>query len=204
MVLTHAQWRAWFLARLDTGSAAYNESRAHRLTGPIDIEALRGSLQALIQRHEILRTTFSVIDDEPRQVVHEDGTLDFDCVDLSAAPAASRDEALSSLLTEVTQEPFDLESGPLPRFRLIRLADNEHVLLRVWHHIISDGWSAGIFERELSSAYSALVEGRTVELPPLALQYADYALWQRQWLSDEVLGRQLGYWKDTARQPAHA
>ena len=84
MVLTHAQWRVWFLARLDPGSAAYNESRAHRLTGSIDIEALRASLQSLVQRHEILRTTFTVIDDEPRQIVHEDGTLDFDCVDLSA------------------------------------------------------------------------------------------------------------------------
>ncbi len=196
VVLTHAQWRAWFLARLDTSSSAYNESRAHRLTGPIDIEALRGSLQALLQRHEILRTTFSVIDDEPRQIVHEDGAVDLDCVDLSAAPAASRDEALSGLLTEVTQEPFNLESGPLARFRLIRLGDDEHVLLRVWHHIISDGWSTGIFERELSRAYSALVEGRTVELPPLALQYGDYALWQREWLSDEMLSTQLGYWKE--------
>jgi amino acid adenylation domain-containing protein len=194
--LTHAQWRAWFLARLDAGSTAYNEGRAHRLTGPIDLEALRGSLQALLQRHEILRTTFFVIDDEPRQIVHEDGALDLECVDLSAAPAAIRDEALSSLLTEVTQEPLNLESGPLARFRLIRLGGDEHVLLRVWHHIISDGWSTGIFERELSSVYNALVAGRAVELPPLALQYADYALWQRQWLSGEVLDRQLGYWKD--------
>jgi len=195
VILTHAQWRAWFLARLDPTSAAYNESRAYRLTGSLDIEALRESLRSLVQRHEVLRTTFSVIDEEPRQIVHEDGTLDLECVDLSAVPAPSREDSLSRLLTEVTQKPFDLESGPLARFRLIQLREDEHVLLRVWHHIISDGWSAGIFERELSGAYSALVEGRAVELPALPLQYADYALLQRERFSDEVLSKQLGYWK---------
>lgn len=196
VVLAHAQLRVWFLTRLDPDSAAYNESRAHRLSGRIDIDALRTSLQAVIQRHEILRTTFTVINDEPRQVVHENATLDFQCLDLSSAPLSSRDEMLSSVLTAVAQEPFDLESGPLLRFRLIRVAASEHVLLRVWHHIVSDGWSAEIFERELSSVYNALVLGGTVELPALAVQYADYALWQRQWLSGEVLDRQLDYWKD--------
>jgi amino acid adenylation domain-containing protein len=195
VVLTHAQWRLWFLARLDPGSATYNESRAHRLTGPLDVEALHRSLRLLVQRHEVLRTTFTVIDDEPRQIVHDDGVLDFERLDLSLVSASGREESLSSLLTKVTQEPFDLESGPLARFRLIRLEEQEHVLLRVWHHIISDGWSAGIFERELSGAYGALVKGRSVELPALPLQYADYAEWQREWLSDELLGAQLRYWK---------
>ena len=195
VILTHAQWRVWFLARLDPASAAYNESRAHRLSGPLNIEALRESLRSLVQRHEVLRTTFSVIDEEPRQTVHEDGALDLECVDLSVAPAPSREDLLSRLLTEATQKPFDLESGPLARFRLIRLREDDHILLRVWHHIISDGWSAGIFERELSGAYSALAEGRAVDLPALPLQYADYALFQRQQLSDEMVSKHLDYWK---------
>ena len=195
VVLTHAQRRIWFLARLDPDSSTYNESRAYRLTGRIDAEALRASLQLLLQRHEVLRTAFTMIDDEPRQTTQE-CTLDFDYLDLSSAPATGREETLTNVLTASAQEPFELEGGRLARFRLIRLGDNEHMLLRVWHHIVSDRWSAGIFERELSAAYNASVAGHPVELPVLKLQYADYALWQHQWLSGEVLDKQLNYWKD--------
>lgn len=195
VVLTHAQWRLWFLAQLEPGSVTYNESRAHRLTGWLDVEVLRRSLQTLAQRHEILRTTFIVTDDEPRQIVHEDGVIDLECVDFSSMPASNLEDSLSKLLTEKTQELFDLENGPLSRFCLIRLREDEHILLRVWHHIISDGWSAGIFERELSRAYSAWAEGREVDLPGLPLQYADYAVWERGCVSDEMLSSQLSFWK---------
>src|SRR5437879_8782871 len=109
--------------------------------------------------------------------------------------ASKQDDALADILTIDAQQPFDLETGPLARFSLIRLGDDDHVLMRVWHHIVSDGWSAGLFERELSILYNALVAGRAAELPAVALQYADYAVWQRQWLAGEVLDKQLGYWK---------
>ena len=194
-ILSHTQRRAWFLARLDPSNPAYNERRAHRLTGTIDVDALRGSLQAVLRRHEILRTTYVLVDDEPRQVVREHATLDLRRFDLSYMAALKRDDALADILTIEAQQPFDLETGPLARFSLIRLGDDDHVLMRVWHHIVSDGWSAGLFERELSILYNALVAGRAAELPALALQYADYAVWQRQWLAGEVLDKQLGYWK---------
>ena len=162
VVLAHAQWRAWFLARLDPGSAAYNESRAHRLSGPIDIDALRRSLQALIQRHEILRTTFTVIDDEPRQIVHEDGTLDFQCLDLSSAACVQPGRMHCRACSPLSRKSRSTSKAVRSRASASSaLGDNEHVLLRVWHHIVSDGWSAGIFERELSSVYNALVAGRS-------------------------------------------
>src|SRR5256884_7672306 len=184
-----------FPARQDPTTPAYNERRAHRLTGTIDVDALRGSLQAVLRRHEILRTTYALVDDEPRQVVREHATLDLRRFDLSSMEASKQDDALADILTVEAQQPFDLETGPLARFSLIRLADDDHVLMRVWHHIVSDGWSAGLFERELSILYNALVAGRAAELPALALQYADYAVWQRQWLAGEVLDKQLDYWK---------
>jgi len=196
VVLTHTQRRAWFLARLDPGSAAYNESRAQRLSGPIDIEALQNSLRTVIERHEIFRTTYALVDDEPRQIIHAAPTLDFRCLDLSANATDERAGALLGLIDAEGQAPFDLERGPFARFRLIRLANDEYVLLRVWHHIVSDGWSAWVFERELSAAYNARVTGRAVELPQLPLQYADYALWQREWLAGVELERQLSYWSE--------
>jgi amino acid adenylation domain-containing protein len=194
--LTHTQRRVWFLTRLDPDKTAYNQSRAYRLTGPVDIEALRASLQLLIDRHEILRTTFIEIDGEPRQIVHEDCDVDFQYLDLSSGYGATSAEASSKALSSVSDESFDLQKGPLLRFRLIRIGQDEHVMLRVWHHIVSDGWSAEILERELSSVYNARVEGREVKLLPMPLQYADYALWQREWLAGELLDRQLDYWKE--------
>ena len=194
-VLTHTQRRAWFLARLDPGSAAYNEARAQRMAGPVDIDALQESLRTVIERHEILRTTYALVGEEPRQIIHAAPTLDFRCLDLAADSTEERTGALLRLIDAEGQVPFDLERGPLARFRLIRLASDDHVLLRVWHHIVSDGGSARVFERELSAAYSARVTGRAVDLPELPLQYADYALWQREWLTGKVLERQLSYWK---------
>lgn len=195
-VLTHTEWRSWFLSKFDPHNPAYNESRAYRLKGPLDVALLSASLQTLIQRHEILRTIFVAVDGDPRQVVQDQGVLDFRIQDLSAQPPATQRESLASLFNAVSLEPFDIEKGPLLRFCLVRLANDEYVFLRVWQHIIGDGWSAGIFDRELSAIYSALASGREADLPPLPLQYADYAVWQREWLSGERLDRQVRYWKE--------
>ncbi|HEV8517316.1 MAG TPA: amino acid adenylation domain-containing protein, partial [Burkholderiales bacterium] len=193
--LSGTQRRMWLLAKLDPDSPAYNQGSAHRLLGQIDIEALRRALGFLIQRHEILRTGFALIEDEPRQVVRATAVIDLRTVDLGAMPAAQHEQAMQCALLAEERKPFDLESGPLLRCVIVRLAEREHVLLRVWHHIVSDGWSAGVFERELSIAYGAYASGDEPALPELPIQYADYAVWQREWLQGEVLDQQLGHWK---------
>ena len=194
-VLSDTQMRMWFLAEFDPQSSAYNESRAWRLAGEFNVEALRRALRFLTQRHEILRTTYALIDDEPRQMVCEDAAIDLRSVDLIATPARQREDAMQRALLVEAEKPFDLECGPLLRCFLVRLDEREHVFLRVVHHIISDGWSAGIFEREVSIAYGAYARGEDPDLPELPIQYADYAVWQREWLQGEVLNQQLGYWK---------
>jgi hypothetical protein len=185
----------WFLARLDPSSVAYNESRVHRLTGEIDLGAFERSVRYLVRRHEILRTTYALIDDEPRQLVQDESFIDLETIDLSTLPAEEQYPELHRLLRTRAMKPFDHQSGPLLRCVLVRLGEREHVFLRVWHHIVSDGWSSGIFNRELSAAYAAFAEGREPTLPLLPIQYADYALWQRERLQGELLDRQLGYWK---------
>ena len=193
--LSDTQKRMWFLAKLDPESAAYNGGNAHHLTGAIDGDVLARALRCVVARHEILRSTYAVVEDEPRQIVREEGAVDFQVFDLSATLPAQRDEALQRLLVTETHRPFDLATGPLLRMRLVKLGERESVLLRVMHHIVSDGWSSGIFDGELSTAYNACVKGREPELPALPIQYADYAVWQREWLQGEVLDQQLGYWK---------
>ncbi len=195
VVLSDTQRRMWFLARLDPRSTAYNESRAYRLTGEIDPNALERSVRYLGERHDILRTIYTLIDDKPRQLVQDESSIDVHTIDLAATPTEEQEEALHRLLLAWTIKPFDHHSGPLLRCVLVRLAAHEHVFLRVWHHIVSDGWSSGIFNRELSVAYGAFVEGREPTLASLPVQYADYALWQRERLQGALLDRQLAYWK---------
>jgi hypothetical protein len=195
IVLSDTQRRMWFLARLDPHSTAYNESRAYRLTGVVDPNALERSVRYLVQRHEILRTVYDLIDDKPLQVVQDESLIDVDMIELATMPPDEQEAALRHLLLAWTIKPFDHRSGPLLRCVLVRLAAREHLFLRVWHHIVSDGWSSGIFNRELSAAYGAFVEGREPKLPSLPIQYADYALWQRERLRGELLEGQLAYWK---------
>ncbi len=186
--LTHTQRRVWFLAALDPESTAYNEARAYQLSGPVDVPALLASYQALIHRHEILRTTFSTVADEPRQCVQDEPAVDFTILDAA-------EDSLEQVLAEETRLPFDLSRGPPLRLRLVRLGKDRSVLLRVWHHIVSDGWSADVFERELASLYHAQVADHPAQLAPLAIQYADYALWQRKWLDSPALEEQLAWWQ---------
>jgi amino acid adenylation domain-containing protein/non-ribosomal peptide synthase protein (TIGR01720 family) len=200
--LSYAQQRLWFLEQLEPGSAAYNIALALRLTGRVQVEALQSSLNALVRRHEALRTTFVAHQGRPVQLIAISGSLPLLLVDLSALPAQVRESELLRVAQQEARQPFDLAEGPLFRATLIRLDDEEHALLLSLHHIITDAWSMGVLLQELAVLYRAAVQGEEAHLPELPIQYADYALWQRQWLEDAVEGevslveQQLAYWRD--------
>jgi hypothetical protein len=193
--LSFAQQRLWFLHQMDPSNAAYNMPLAFRLSGQLEVEALQWSLDEIVRRHEILRTTFDVLDQGPAQLVAATGDLPLAVTDFSSLPPPVSELEAEMLATEETQQPFDLVSGPLVRARLMRLGPNEHVLLVTMHHIISDGWSQTVLLNELGALYEAAVAGRTSPLPELSIQYADFAEWQREWLQGEVLDQQLEYWR---------
>ncbi|WP_445222710.1 amino acid adenylation domain-containing protein (plasmid) [Bradyrhizobium sp. Pa8] len=196
LVLSFAQQRLWFLAQLDEGSTNYHIPRAWRLRGALDRSAWQRSLDRLFARHEALRSIFVAPEGKPRvEVLPADAGLPVLEHDLRGRPDA--EAALLKLCHEEAGTPFDLARGPLIRGRLIRMSDEEHVVLLTQHHIISDGWSLGVLVRELSQLYRAFEAGQDDPLPPLAIQYPDYAAWQRQWLSGERLQKQAQYWRDT-------
>ncbi|HVU67145.1 MAG TPA: amino acid adenylation domain-containing protein, partial [Ktedonobacteraceae bacterium] len=194
--ISFAQQRLWILDRLEPGSVVYHMPSALRLTGPLNRAALARSLSEVVARHDILRTSFPLLDDTPVQVIAppvEAFPLPF--TDLSHLPPQEREEAMQRLIAEEKRQPFHLDSGPLFRVHLIAMGEEEHVIFLTMHHIISDDWSMRIMGREVSLLYQAFVAGKDSPLAPLALQYADYAIWQRSWFQKEVLARQLSYWK---------
>ncbi|WP_446986024.1 non-ribosomal peptide synthase/polyketide synthase [Rhizobium leguminosarum] len=194
--LSYSQQRLWFLSQLDEDSTNYNIPLGWRLQGRLERVAWRRSLDRLFARHEALRCTFVAGEDDPQvQILSGDRGLPVVEHDLRDRPDAQA--ALLDLCQEEARTPFDLAREPLIRGRLIRLADEEYVFLLTQHHIVSDGWSMGVLVRELSSLYRAFEAGEDDPLPPLAIQYPDYAAWQRQWLSGERLQRQAQYWRDT-------
>jgi amino acid adenylation domain-containing protein len=193
--LSAAQKRMWFLARLNPDDPTYNQSRAYRLVGEIDVDALDRSVRYIARRHEILRTSYSLVNDEPEPIVSEDIAVEINRADLREVPSSQQNEALQTLLLSEMKKTFDLKSGPPWRMLLVHLSRREHVLLRVAHHIVSDGWTSGIFERELSAVYSAFVLGLEPRLPVLPVQYADYAAWQRESLQGKAIKTQLSYWR---------
>ncbi|MET0396761.1 MAG: amino acid adenylation domain-containing protein, partial [Longimicrobiaceae bacterium] len=193
--LSFAQQRLWLVDRIDPDSPAYNMPYAMRLRGVLDTAALRASLDALVRRHETLRTTFAERGGAPVQVIHPPAPVALVELDLRELPEAERQTRAERLAAEEAMRPFDLARGPLLRSTLLRLADDEHVLLFTLHHIVSDGWSRGVLVREVSTVYAAARRGETVVLPELPVQYADYAVWQRQWLSGDVLEEQIAYWR---------
>ena len=197
--LSFAQQRLWFLHQMDPSNAAYNMPLAFRLSGQLEVEALQWSLDEIVRRHEILRTTFDVLDQVPAQLVAATGDLKLAVTDFSSLPPSVSEAEAERLASEETQRPFDLVNGPLIRARLMRLGSNEHVLLVTMHHIISDGWSQTVLLNELSALYEAAVAGRTSPLPELSIQYADFAEWQREWLTGELLDQQLEYWRNHLR-----
>ncbi|HEX6096257.1 MAG TPA: non-ribosomal peptide synthase/polyketide synthase [Thermoanaerobaculia bacterium] len=196
--LSLAQQRLWFLDQLDgAASAAYHMPAALRLLGQLDAAALQATLDRLVARHEGLRTSFIAIDGVPyQQIAPEDRGFALVHEDLSALPAAEREAVVARVTAEEARAPFDLSTGPMIRGRLLRVSETEHVLLVTQHHIVSDGWSIDVMVREVGALYTAFLEGSADPLPPLEVQYADYAQWQRNWLQGEELTRQLGFWKD--------
>ncbi|MGH8080190.1 MAG: condensation domain-containing protein, partial [Lysobacter sp.] len=197
--LSFAQQRLWFITQLDeAASTAYHMAGGLRLHGPLDVQALQAALDRIAQRHESLRTRFELVDGQPAQRIAPNGRFALLHQDLSEAVDSAADVAHWSRIE--VESPFDLVNGPLARGRLLRVAEQEHVLLLTVHHIVSDGWSMGVLVQELSALYRAYavdgVSPQTDPLPALPVQYADYALWQRQWLSGEVQLRQQAYWRE--------
>ncbi|MEP6515217.1 amino acid adenylation domain-containing protein [Microcoleus vaginatus] len=199
--LSFAQQRLWFLDRLQPGDPAYNIPAAVRLKGAIDVTALERSFQAVINRHEALRTTFGEVEGRPIQLIIPEPTFALSVIDLQHFPQSQREAEAMRLAAEEAQQPFDLANWPLMRVTLLQLDDTEFILLLTIHHIVADGWSLGVLVREMATLYEAFCTGKPSPLPELSIQYADYAVWQRNWLSGEVLEEKLAYWKQHLGNP---
>ncbi|HKG78967.1 MAG TPA: condensation domain-containing protein, partial [Pyrinomonadaceae bacterium] len=198
-VLSYGQQRLWFLQHLEPNSAVYNIPVDLRLRGCLNRAALKKSLWEIVRRHESLRTTFSIVDGEPVQVIAAVPAFSLPVTYLSHLPLTERKaEAQREAMAEA-QKPFNLSEGPLFRARLLKLGAEDHVLLLTLHHIISDGWSMEVLFKELSTLYSAYARREESPLAELSVQYADYAVWQREWLSEEVLEAQVKYWREQLR-----
>ncbi|MET0400464.1 MAG: amino acid adenylation domain-containing protein [Longimicrobiaceae bacterium] len=197
--LTFAQRRLWFLDQLEPGSRVYNEVLGLRLSGDLDVAALEAALNAIVERHEALRTCFVERDGEPVQVVLPEARVAAEVRDLSHLPAEERMAEVRRMADAAAHEPFDLARAPLIRLLLLRLEAGEHALVMSTHHIVSDGWSQGIFSRELGTLYEAFRAGRPSPLPPLDIQYGDFAVWQEEHLAGGALERQTAYWKERLR-----
>ncbi|MEO0769803.1 MAG: condensation domain-containing protein, partial [Cyanobacteria bacterium J06649_4] len=193
--LSFAQQRLWFLDQLEETSSAYVLSQVIVFSRPLNLEALKGAIATLYQRHETLRTHFETAEGTPHQIVNPEISVTLPLVDLQSYPEDNRAAEISRLTQQTVNEPFDLSAAPLVRFQLFKLSPQSHRLLIAIHHVISDGWSMGIFVQELLSSYTELARQKTPTLPPLPIQYADFAYWQRQWLQGAELDRQLGYWQ---------
>jgi amino acid adenylation domain-containing protein/thioester reductase-like protein len=193
--LSYAQQRLWFFSQLEPQSSAYNIPAAIRLTGRLNIAALESSINEIVRRHEILRTTFTVVDGETVQVINAAAKLQLKIIDLQTIPKIERETEALRLAMQDAQTPFNLEQDSLLRVSLLHLGETDHVILFTMHHIVSDGWSTGILIRELTALYTAYDSFQPCNLPELPIQYVDFAVWQRQWLQAEVLNQQLNYWK---------
>src|SRR6185312_3478346 len=199
--LSFAQERLWFLDRLEPGGALYNIPAAARLLGELDAAAVDAAVDEIVRRHEVLRTAFAEgSEGRPVQVIAPWRRRPLPVVDLSALPAGPREAVVRGLAQEEASRPFELAVSSMPRMlrtALLRLQPGEHVLLVNFHHIAADGWSLGVFLRELGALYGAFAAGQASPLPSLKIQYADFAVWQRRWLQGEALERQLAYWRRT-------
>jgi amino acid adenylation domain-containing protein len=193
--LSPAQQRLWFLDQFEDLGAAYHIFDACRLVGSLNLPALESALRALTERHDSLRTRFSAVDGLPQQVVDPTICVPLQVEDLGKPHAPQHVDALSQILQQERDRPFDLIRGPLLRTKLLKLDDCSHILLRTWHHLIVDGWSLGLLNRELGELYEAHCQGTEATLPELSLQYVDYSLQQRPWHQGEGLRAELEYWR---------
>ena len=192
--LSFAQQRLWFLDRLAPGNPFYNIPIAIPISASLNVDTLERALNAVVARHESLRTTFRIIDREPVQVVSPPLDLKLDVVDLRRLAPPERGSRTVEIATEEARRPFDLEAGPLVRCTVVKRGLLNNVILLTMHHIVSDGWSMGILARELTALYQAIQTGGTANLPPLPIQYPDFAVWQREWMDGDVLRNELSYW----------
>jgi hypothetical protein len=195
LALSYSQERLWFLDQLNPGSITYNVPSRLRVLGKLDFQKLAQVITEIVRRHEVLRTTFEMKEGRPVQVIHPSQPLNPEIITLAALPGPEREQELRRLAMEEAARPFDLMRGPLIRVKLVRLGEEEHAILFTLHHIVSDGWSAGVLFKEFIQLYNAFANDLPSPLVELPIQYADYALWQREWLKGEVLERQLSYWK---------
>lgn len=207
--LSFAQQRLWFLEQLDPSNSYYSELACVQLTGVLNVDALEQSLNEIVRRHEVLRTTFELVEEQAVQVIHPNVTVRLPVVNLLSIPEAERQAQVEQLTRQIAQKPFDLATGPLLRVILLQTSLQEHFLLFTIHHIAVDGWSVGIFFHEFSTLYAAFSKGkpflrdathnllpqRGTPLPELPIQYADFAYWQNHWLQEEVIEKHLSYWK---------
>jgi amino acid adenylation domain-containing protein/non-ribosomal peptide synthase protein (TIGR01720 family) len=194
--LSFAQQRLWFLDQLEGPNATYNETVALRLTGPLDVRALTQACDEIVRRHEVLRTNFVTVDGKPAQMIAPTLTLRLPVVDLQHLSEHEQRVAIKQRFIEQAQRPFDLATGPLVRATLLKISNTkEHILLLTMHHVVCDGWAIGVFAQELTALYTAFSADQPSPLPELTIQYADFAVWQREWLSGEALENQLYYWK---------
>ncbi|MEH2206140.1 MAG: amino acid adenylation domain-containing protein [Nostoc sp.] len=193
--LSAGQQRLWFVQQLEPQSSVYNEFACIHLQGILNLAALEKSFNEIVKRHESLRTSFETLDEQPVQVIHHSLTLELPVVNLSNLTQALQDAEVERLTTEITQKPFDLASTPLLRGMLLQTGEQEHLFLLVIHHIVCDGWSIQVLNQELAALYTAFSAEKSSPLSELPIQYADYSLWQHQWLQDEREKTQLSYWK---------
>ena len=194
--LSLAQQRLWFIHQLDPNSSAYIMAVAFRFNGYLDVIALERTVNEIFRRHEVLRTTFKVVDGQPVQVINPAQAQTITLIDLSELSADSREARARVLATEEARRPFDLRADNMLRALLIRLSAEEHVLLFSLHHIAGDGWSFDVLRREIGVLYRSYCEGKPSPLPELPIQYADFSHWQRNWLDGRLLSQQLSYWKE--------
>ena len=190
-----AQQRLWFLDQLDPGTAAYNLPRAFRIVGPLNVENLTRAFQFVIERHAALRTVFDSVEGEGRQIVLSELEVEIPIVEVGDFPESERETEALRIAAEEGRKPFELKEGPLIRPVLVRLEPEKHFLVLTMHHIIADGWSIALLFREVTTAYAAITKGEAPNLPELPLQYSEYAQWQREYMSGEVLSGEIEFWK---------
>ena len=194
--LSYSQELLWLLSQLEGGGVAYNAPAAFRLHGPVDASVLQQALDGLVSRHEILRTRYDLVDDQPMQIIEPSGSVELREVDLSDVPESERDSELERFLHNESEHEFDLRVDlPLRPF-LIRMGPDDHIFFNVMHHVATDGWSRAVLHQDLTELYDAALERREPKLSPLRIQYADYAVWHRSWLDGGVLDQQLDHWRE--------
>jgi amino acid adenylation domain-containing protein len=194
--LSFAQQRLWILDKLEPNSANYNLPSALLIEGNLNVAALEQSLNEIVRRHEVLRTTFTLVEGEPAQLIRPSVPIELSFLDLSQSSEEEREAEARRLAREEAEQPFDLVRGPLFRAGLVRLSEREHVLLVTLHHIVADGWSITVLVQELGVLYAAYCSGEKSSLRELEVSYADYAVWQREWLTGERLEKELEYWRE--------